>query len=67
MRVIKEGKIPLREIVHVCETCDTVFAFFKNDIQMIKLWCDSKKIYYIHCPICGQEIITDEESYRKLS
>ena len=64
MRIIKEGKVPHKETVLVCKTCNTVFAFLKSDILTTKLWSDSKKIYYINCPLCHQEIITDEESYK---
>ena len=68
MRIIREGRVPHKEIVHTCTACDTVFAFLKTDIPIyVQLWCDRTKIYYVECPLCGHEVISDEESYRKLS
>jgi len=66
MRIIREGSVPLKETILTCGLCKTIFAITKNDVLMVKLWFERKKIYYVQCPMCNQEIITNEESYNKL-
>lgn len=47
MRIIKEGKNPIKEIEHTCKGCDAVFAYGWNDL------IDTGFHIYVQCPCCG--------------
>ena len=48
MKIIKEGKVKLKETKKTCYTCKTKFSFTNEDIRP-----DLRDGDYINCPKCG--------------
>lgn len=57
MRVIKEGKKPVKEIEKTCPQCSCVFAYERKDV---KAEVDRNITdYHVVCPCCGKRIYVD--------
>lgn len=54
MRIIKEGKKPVKEIEKQCDRCGCVFAYNKKDIQSTSQY--NEWSYWVTCPTCGRVI-----------
>jgi RNase P subunit RPR2 len=65
MRIIKEGKLPEKEIFQItCKNCSTVFEFFREEANVTR---DQREGDYlsIACPLC-KKIQTKSLPYREL-
>ena len=52
MRIIKEGKKPVKEIEKQCDRCGCVFAYERGDVNptQIEYHC------WVYCPTCKKAI-----------
>lgn len=54
MRIIKEGKKPVKEIEKQCDRCGCVFAYERGDVQSATQYNETH--YWVVCPNCGNRI-----------
>ncbi|MDE6649283.1 MAG: hypothetical protein K2K45_05075 [Muribaculaceae bacterium] len=51
MRVIKEGKKPVKEIEKQCDRCGCVFAYERGDVNS-----DQREGCWVYCPTCKKAL-----------
>lgn len=52
MRVIKEGRKPVKEIEKTCDQCGCVFAYERGDVHCI----DQREGCFVYCPTCEKAL-----------
>jgi len=57
MRIIKQGKIPIKEKEHTCKNCQTVFVYEPADVKHDFDSRDTYSEHYVTCPLCKNTII----------
>ncbi len=57
MRVIKEGRKPLKEVEQKCARCGCEFAYERDDVENVEQYNESH--YYVICPTCKNHIYVD--------
>lgn len=56
MKVIKKGRLPIKEKRCVCSKCGCEFIYNKQDIR----WDHREHDYYVICPTCTKFISVNE-------
>jgi len=62
MRVIKQGKLPLKEVKERCDKCGCIFAYERGDIHS-----DMREGgTWVICPTCKNRILIEINDYMVL-